>query len=243
MSADVWLLNSCTVKNPSERTFLNAIRGARAMGKRVVVAGCVPQAQPRNVDWSGLSMVGVQQIDRIVEIVEETLQGRTVQWLGNHKRPLTSHANANASDHHHNNDTDHDHDDRETQRQRKLGGARLDLPKIRKNPFVEIIPINTGCLNQCTYCKTKHARGDLGSYEPAEIFARVQDVLLGRISSLSVSSSVSSSVSPSLSSGVLCTYSTPICLRSSRTVYTNHVELTFLHLRRSPRTNQPRDQT
>ena len=47
---------------------------------------------------------------------------------------------------------------------KKLGGAPLLLPKIRKNPLVEIIPINTGCLNQCTYCKTKHARGELGSY-------------------------------------------------------------------------------
>ena len=55
---------------------------------------------------------------------------------------------------------------------RKAGGARLDLPKIRKNPLIEIIAINTGCLNQCTYCKTKHARGDLGSYPPDEIVAR-----------------------------------------------------------------------
>lgn len=49
---------------------------------------------------------------------------------------------------------------------RKTGGASLLLPKVRKNPLIEIIPINTGCLNQCTYCKTKHARGDLGSYPP-----------------------------------------------------------------------------
>jgi threonylcarbamoyladenosine tRNA methylthiotransferase CDKAL1 len=49
---------------------------------------------------------------------------------------------------------------------KKTGGASLLLPKIRKNPLIEIIPINTGCLNQCTYCKTKHARGDLGSYPP-----------------------------------------------------------------------------
>ena len=27
---------------------------------------------------------------------------------------------------------------------RKVGGAPLDLPKIRKNPLVEIIAINTG---------------------------------------------------------------------------------------------------
>ena len=27
---------------------------------------------------------------------------------------------------------------------RKIGGASLDLPKIRKNPLIEIIAINTG---------------------------------------------------------------------------------------------------
>jgi threonylcarbamoyladenosine tRNA methylthiotransferase CDKAL1 len=72
------------------------------------------------------------------------------------------------------------------------GGARLDLPKIRKNNLVgraivsstltfqiEIIPINTGCLNQCTYCKTKHARGDLGSYPPEEIVERIKSVIAG----------------------------------------------------------------
>ena len=31
------------------------------------------------------------------------------------------------------------------------GGARLNLSEISKNPLIEIIPINTGCLNQCTY--------------------------------------------------------------------------------------------
>jgi threonylcarbamoyladenosine tRNA methylthiotransferase CDKAL1 len=35
---------------------------------------------------------------------------------------------------------------------------------VRKNKFVEILPINVGCLGACTYCKTKHARGHLGSY-------------------------------------------------------------------------------
>ncbi len=64
-----------------------------------------------------------------------------------------------------------------TEDKRKVGGASLNLPKIRKNPYIEIIPINTGCLNQCTYCKTKHARGDLGSYSPMEICERVASVI------------------------------------------------------------------
>ena len=38
--------------------------------------------------------------------------------------------------------------------------------------MIEIISINVGCLNQCTYCKTKHARGELASYSIKEITDR-----------------------------------------------------------------------
>ncbi|MFH1211406.1 MAG: tRNA (N(6)-L-threonylcarbamoyladenosine(37)-C(2))-methylthiotransferase [Candidatus Woesearchaeota archaeon] len=47
--------------------------------------------------------------------------------------------------------------------------ARLNLPKLRKNRFVEIIPINAGCTGDCTYCKTKQARGELFSYPASDI--------------------------------------------------------------------------
>ena len=50
----------------------------------------------------------------------------------------------------------------------------LDLPKIRKNKLVEIIPLSTGCLGSCTYCKTRHARGRLGSYDPDAIVERAR---------------------------------------------------------------------
>ncbi|XP_067913093.1 threonylcarbamoyladenosine tRNA methylthiotransferase isoform X2 [Heterodontus francisci] len=141
--ADLWLLNSCTVKNPAEDHFRNSIKKAQEQNKKVVVAGCVPQAQPRMDYLKGLSVIGVQQIDRVVEVVEETIKGHSVRLLGQKK-----------------------------DRGKRLGGARLDLPKIRKNPLIEIISINTGCLNACTYCKTKHARGDLASYSVEELVDR-----------------------------------------------------------------------
>ncbi|RMX48399.1 hypothetical protein pdam_00010996 [Pocillopora damicornis] len=144
-AADLWLLNSCTVKNPSEDNFRNAIKRAQELDKHLVVAGCVPQGQPKHQSIKGISVIGVQQIDRVVEVVEETLKGHTVRLLGQKKVGG-----------------------------KKTGGAPLDLPKIRKNPLIEIIAINTGCLNQCTYCKTKHARGDLGSYPPEEIVERAK---------------------------------------------------------------------
>ncbi|XP_037085173.1 threonylcarbamoyladenosine tRNA methylthiotransferase-like [Pollicipes pollicipes] len=144
-SADLWLLNSCTVKSPAESHFRNEVERGRRAGKHVVVAGCVPQGAPKADYLRGLSVIGVQQIDRVVEVVEETLKGHTVRLYGQKKDGA-----------------------------KKLGGAPLLLPKIRKNPLVEIIPINTGCLNQCTYCKTKHARGELGSYPIEEIVARAE---------------------------------------------------------------------
>jgi threonylcarbamoyladenosine tRNA methylthiotransferase CDKAL1 len=148
--ADCWVLNSCTVKGPSEQTFLNDIEKALDRGIKVVVAGCVPQASPQT--FKGMSIIGVQQIDQISFVVEETLKGNSVQLLRESKVQVDG-------------------------RKKKSGGASLALPKIRRNPFIEIIPINTGCLNQCTYCKTKHARGDLGSYPIEEIIDRVQTVL------------------------------------------------------------------
>ena len=38
---------------------------------------------------------------------------------------------------------------------------------------MEIVPLSTGCLGACTYCKTVHARGKLGSYDPEALLRRV----------------------------------------------------------------------
>ena len=39
------------------------------------MSGCVAQSEPNSPYLEGLSIVGVQQIDRVVEVVEETLKG------------------------------------------------------------------------------------------------------------------------------------------------------------------------
>ena len=140
-AADLWLINSCTVKNPSQEHLLTDVRRGRALGVPVVVAGCVSQGEPDAPELAGLSIVGVQQIDRVVEVVQEALRGHTVRLLERRARPS------------------------------------LDLPKVRRNRLVEIVPINTGCLGSCTYCKTVHARGRLGSYEPDALVARLRSAI------------------------------------------------------------------
>ena len=49
---------------------------AKLLGKRIVVAGCVPQGHPSSNYIKDVSIIGVQQIDRVVEVVEETLKGK-----------------------------------------------------------------------------------------------------------------------------------------------------------------------
>ena len=111
---------------------MNLVEKSKSEGIPVVVAGCVPQADKKIPGLKDVSALGVQQLGRVVEVVEQTLEGNTVKLF--HKKEL----------------------------------PRLDLPKVRKNALVEIIPLSTGCLGSCTYCKTKHARGALGSYHPGE---------------------------------------------------------------------------
>ncbi|KAI4321202.1 hypothetical protein MLD38_034613 [Melastoma candidum] len=139
--ADLWLVNSCTVKSPSQSAMETLISKSRSTGKALVVAGCVPQGNKDLKELEGISIVGVQQIDRVVEVVEETLKGHEVRLLNRNTLPA------------------------------------LDLPKVRKNKFIEIPPINVGCLGACTYCKTKHARGHLGSYTIESLVERVRTVI------------------------------------------------------------------
>lgn len=150
--ADLWLINTCTVKNPSQSAMENLIRKGKDAGKPLVVAGCVPQGSKDLKDLEGVSVVGVQQIDRVVEVVEETLKGHEVRLL------------------------------------RRSSLPSLDLPKVRKNKFVEIVPINVGCLGACTYCKTKHARGHLGSYPVASLVDRVKGVVAEGVKEIWLSS-------------------------------------------------------
>ena len=79
---DLWLVNTCTVKNPSQTAMANLISKGKSQGKPLLVAGCVPQGDKKAKELQGLSVLGVTQIDRVVEAVEETLKGTWVRTVG-----------------------------------------------------------------------------------------------------------------------------------------------------------------
>lgn len=80
--SDAIVINSCTVKHPSETRALNLVSNAQDLGKGVVLAGCVPSSNRQLADkLEGVSMLDVTQLDRIVEVVEETVKGNTVKLM------------------------------------------------------------------------------------------------------------------------------------------------------------------
>jgi len=55
----------------------------------------------------------------------------------------------------------------------------LSLPRLRRNRLITIIPVNSGCLSACTYCKTVHARGRLVSHPLHEVVEAVEAAVAG----------------------------------------------------------------
>ena len=58
----------------------------------------------------------------------------------------------------------------------RRGCRRLDCPKCERTACRDV-PLSTGCLGSCTYCKTRHARGKLVSYAPEAIIDRAISAL------------------------------------------------------------------
>ncbi len=69
---DIEIINSCTVKNTAEEKLYREIRNAESKGKKVVVAGCVPQAEKSLIGnkLSKYSIIGPNNITDVTKIIK-----------------------------------------------------------------------------------------------------------------------------------------------------------------------------
>ena len=141
---DIVIINSCTVKNLAESKFFKELRKWKTKNVKIVVAGCIAQAEPKLLidQLKDVSVIGTRQIIHVVDIVGDSLHGKVVHNIENDQN------------------------------------ERLNLPKMRKIGVVEFIPISEGCMSNCTYCKTKYARGELLSYPKEKIIAQFKEALV-----------------------------------------------------------------
>lgn len=54
----MWLINTCTVKNPSQAAMSTLVARGKALHKRLVVCGCVPQGDKKVPELQDLSLLG-----------------------------------------------------------------------------------------------------------------------------------------------------------------------------------------
>ena len=86
-NADLSILVTCSVKSVTEQRMLARIRELRSNGQKVLVAGCLSAAEPDKVlqiDQS-LSLIGPGNLDKIVEGITSTLDGRQFVSIDNSK--------------------------------------------------------------------------------------------------------------------------------------------------------------
>lgn len=148
--ADVYVINTCTVTNMSDRKSRQIIRRAKKINKDaiIVVTGCYAQTQPDevlNIEDVNL-VVGTKDRDKIVELVEQiSVNHEKINFVGNIMNTGTFE---------------------------EMG---IDVYKERTRAYVKI---QEGCQQYCAYCIIPYARGPIRSREIQNIAAEVERLAL-----------------------------------------------------------------
>lgn len=143
-SADYVIVNTCAVKDPTEKHMRIRIKELLNSGKKVIVTGCLPHINPSVIDERVSAILGVKSIDRISEAVKAAEAGEKFISVEGWKEKSLD---------------------------------KLELPRIWKSSVVFVVPISEGCLNACTYCATRFARGVLKSYRPELVVKWVKEAV------------------------------------------------------------------
>ncbi|MCE7735806.1 MAG: tRNA (N(6)-L-threonylcarbamoyladenosine(37)-C(2))-methylthiotransferase [Candidatus Heimdallarchaeota archaeon] len=151
--ADLVVVNTCTVKTPTEDKILHVLDNLRETNQEVVVAGCISQAEPELIEkrYPDFIKLGVNAAGQILAALNIKTDDKLLL-------PVMNNVNLGKK----NNKDDW-----------------LNKPALEStqwNPHLNIIPINEGCLNSCTFCATKKARGHLRSYSSESIVNSIRKV-------------------------------------------------------------------
>jgi len=57
--------------------------------------------------------------------------------------------------------------------------SKVNIPRVRHNPLVAIVPTSSGCLDTCSFCSTRLVKGRLVSYPSKDIVAEVRLAIMG----------------------------------------------------------------
>ncbi|MEZ0289914.1 MAG: tRNA (N(6)-L-threonylcarbamoyladenosine(37)-C(2))-methylthiotransferase [Sulfolobales archaeon] len=145
--ADVVIINTCIVRRETEERMILRLREIREKyigRKKIIVAGCLPSAEPATAREiiPEASLVTTEAINKIVDVIRSDqkvyigFNGESYRDYKEIKLPVNV----------------------------KLEREDLSIP----------IPIAQGCLSDCSFCITKYSRPRLRSYRPRAIIRAVE---------------------------------------------------------------------
>ena len=146
--AEIIILNTCVVKSKTESKIKRRIQDLSKKSKLLVIAGCMPETDAKKLKKLNPNLL-LLGTHHFREIINLIRD-----WQEN-KLDL----------------------EKQNEYLSNKNETKLNLPKKPENKLISIHQISEGCLGNCTYCKTRIAKGKLFSYPQAEILKSIESDL------------------------------------------------------------------
>ncbi len=145
--ADIIILNTCIVKQKTENKIKRKIQDLKKQhpNKLIIITGCMPETDAKQI----------KQLHRKA-ILLGTHHFKDIINLIKNKRENQLNSK------------------KQSQYLSLQDEEKISLPKIPKNKLISITQISEGCLGNCTFCKTKLAKGKLFSYSQDKILKSIK---------------------------------------------------------------------
>lgn len=142
--AEVIILNTCVVKEKTEGKIKRRIQDLRS-NKLLIITGCMPETDAKKLKKLSPNVIFLGT-HHFKEIINliRDWQENKLDWKK--QEEYLSYGEE----------------------------VKLKLPKMPKNKLISIHQISEGCLGNCTYCKTRLAKGKLFSYPKEEIIKSIE---------------------------------------------------------------------
>jgi len=148
--SEIVIINSCIVKGKTENKIKRKIQDLIKdfPSKLLIITGCMPETDSKEI---------------------QKIASNSIQLGTHHFKDIINLIK------------DHTNNQLTSQKQidylSEQNEEKIFLPKIPKNKLISITQISEGCLGDCTYCKTKLAKGKLFSYPSEKIIKSIESDL------------------------------------------------------------------
>jgi len=150
--ADIIIINSCVVKGKTESKIKRRIQDLKPWSNQkshlLIIAGCMAET-----DWKKIKRINPNAVFLGINHIKDVLN-LIKDWQENQLNEKKQQAYLS-----------------------ERFEEKLILPKVPQNKIISITQIAEGCSGNCSYCKTRLAKGNLRSYPQEDIVKSIENDL------------------------------------------------------------------